>query len=132
MFKAIVLTAMLIQAPGAAPASQLEAALEGEWVVEIVDNIRVMPESAVTVTLRGTRVSGLASCNTYTRIYTAEGTDVKTDSILTTMKACDEARMSQEREFLSLLRSVVRYELRPKDTLLLINAAGKSISARRR
>jgi putative lipoprotein len=109
-----------------------EAALEGEWVVEIVDNIKVLPESLVTVTFSGTRVMGQASCNSYTGTYRATADGIKFEGLLTTMRACDDSRMSQEREFLAVLRAVSSYEIDKSGTLLLRTSAGKAITARRR
>jgi heat shock protein HslJ len=129
MLDALVLTGALLQAP---VPQRDSAALEGEWTVNVIDNINVMPAAPVTITFRGTRVSGLASCNTYIGAYTVAGTSLKTESILTTMKACDGPRMSQERDFLTVLRSVERYELRADGVLRLVTADGKAITATRK
>jgi heat shock protein HslJ len=134
MFETIVLAALLYQTAGASTVVlQPEArGLEGDWVVEIIDNIKVMPESTVTITFRGGRLSGLASCNTYSGPYRVAGSEITTESILTTMKACDAPRMSQERDFLSILRGVVRFELDGKTRIVLTDARGKSITATRK
>ena len=79
--------------------------------MEIVNNIKVMPESLVTITFGGTGVMGQGSCNSYTGTYRTTAGGIKFESILTTMRACDDARMSQERDFLGLLREVTSYEL---------------------
>ncbi len=123
MIPILVLTLVLFQP---------QAALEGEWVVEIVNNIKVMPESLVTITFGGTGVMGQGSCNSYTGTYRTTAGGIKFESILTTMRACDDARMSQERDFLGLLREVTSYEIAPGATLLLKTGAGKTITARRR
>ena len=109
-----------------------EAALEGEWLVEIVDNIKVMPDSLVTITFSGTRVMGQASCNSYTGTYRATADGMKLEGLLTTMRACDDPRMSQERDFLGLLRVISSYEIGSDGTLVLRTSAGKAITARRR
>ena len=106
--------------------------LEGEWIIEVVDNIKVVPEAPMTLTIRGSRISGNASCNSYSGGITVDGTNVKVDQILTTMKTCDGVRLAQEREFLALLRTIARYELRPNGALTLISASGKNITARRK
>ena len=111
---------------------QPQGGLEGEWVVEIVNNIKVMPESLVTITFGGTGVMGQSSCNSYTGTYRTTAGGIKFESILTTMRACDDARMNQERDFLGLLREVTSYEIGPSGALLLKTDAGKTISARRR
>jgi putative lipoprotein len=124
MIPILVLTVLLIQ--------PREAALEGEWVVDVVDNIKVMPDSQVTITFSGTRVMGQASCNSYTGTYRATADAIKFEGILTTMRACDDSRMSQERDFLGLLRATTSYEIGSGGTLVLRSSAGKAITARRR
>ena len=124
MLYSLVLALLLAQ-----PAADV---LQGEWTIDVVDNIKVVTEAPITMTIRATRVFGNASCNSYSGGLAVTGTDVKFDQILTTMKTCDGVRLSQERDFLALLRTVVRYELRPKDTLALITASGKTLVARRK
>jgi heat shock protein HslJ len=127
MLEVLAVTALLSQTPRT-PLPDATA-IEGEWIVEVVDNIEVMPAARVTMTFRGTRVSGQASCNTYMGTYTVSGTTLKTESILTTMKACDGPRMSQERDFLTVLRNVVRYELLHDGKLKLVTGDDKTLTA---
>jgi heat shock protein HslJ len=105
--------------------------LEGEWRVDVVDGINVMPDSVVTLRFRGTGISGLASCNNYSGGYSLDGTAFKTTSILSTMKACSRELMSQERDVLYVLRSAVRAELKGKDALVLTTADRKTLTATR-
>jgi heat shock protein HslJ len=131
MLQTIALFALtLAQAP--VPPQPDSAALDGTWMVEVIDNITVMPEAPVTLTFRGARVSGMASCNSFQGNYTIEGQQLTFASLLATMKACDSPRMSQERDFLALLRQVARYELGRKDTLTLVTTEGKRMSLRKK
>ena len=134
MIEALVLAVLFLQAG----ANQLPVNKQaepppyvGEWIVTVIDNIKVMPDSQVTLTLTTTNVSGLASCNTYRGSFTVDGETVKVGELLKTMKACDGPRMSQEADFLSLLRNVVRYEIRANGTLVLTTSNGKTIIAAR-
>lgn len=133
----LTLSLTLAQAatPSPAPshAAQPTSRLQGDWVVTIIDNIEVMPDSRVTITFQGARVSGLASCNSYTATFTTDRQQgIKITGLLSTMKACDEARMSQERDFRDLLPAIVRYEIGADDTLVLSTAQGKTITATRK
>jgi heat shock protein HslJ len=130
MFEVLALAAMLAQAPRAPEPDS--AAIEGDWMVEVLDNIDVMAAAPVTLSFRGTRVSGLASCNTYIGVATVTGSSIKTESILTTMKACDGPRMSQERDFLGLLRNAVRFELLADGRLNLVTSDRRVLTARRK
>src|SRR5687768_3021243 len=105
--------------------------LEGEWRVEMVDNIKVMPDSVVTLRFQRSRVSGLSSCNSFSGGYTLDGTAIKTHSILSTMKACSPELMSQERDFLNVLRNAVAVELPGNDNLVLKTSDRKTVTARR-
>jgi heat shock protein HslJ len=115
-----------------APPQPDGAALEGTWAIEVIDNIAVMPEAPVTLTFRGNRVSGTASCNSFQGGVRVSGDTLKFDSILTTMKACDTPRMSQEKDFLSVLRQVTRYSLDRDGGLVLTTAGGKRLSAKKK
>jgi heat shock protein HslJ len=115
----------------------LQAAYEGVWIVEVIDNIKVLPESRVTLKLEGgaatgmASLSGSASCNTFrgTLTLNIDG-GVKVGQVIKTMKVCDAARMSEETDFFLLLNDVVDYEVR-SDTLMLRTSEGKTITARR-
>jgi heat shock protein HslJ len=135
MFETLTLTTFLLQAAGAAPPANLSQPepppFEGHWVVEVIDNIKVMPDSKVTMRIEGQRVSGDASCNTYQGSFTVNGSSVKVGEFLKTMKTCDGARLSQENDFLDLLREVVRYEVHSRDRLELTTSNRKTITARR-
>lgn len=107
--------------------------LQGEWTVEVIDRIKVLPEARVSLAFQGNRVTGSASCNAYQGLAEVSGQRLQITGILATMKACDDARMRQEREFLELLRHVERYEVQANGNLLqLTTAEGKTITARRR
>jgi heat shock protein HslJ len=100
-------------------------------LVQVIDNIKVMPDSRVTIVIRGGGISGAAPCNTYRGSVTVTDREVRVGQILRTMMACDPARMSEEADFFALLNAVTSYEVRSSDTLILSTRAGKSITARR-
>jgi len=127
MVETLVLAASLLQTPGPPPQSPLT----GTWKIEIIDNIPVMPEAPVTLTFSN-RVAGNASCNSFQGNYALTGTTLTIESLLTTMKACDGPRMDQERDFLTLLRKVTRFELGKEDRLTLTTTDGKTVVASRK
>jgi heat shock protein HslJ len=131
MFETIVVLAVTFAQTPAPPRPDSEA-LEGTWAIDVIDNINVMPEAPVTLTFRGARVSGMASCNSFQGGVTVSNDTLKFDSILTTMKACDAPRMSQERDFLAMLRQVTRYAIGRNGALTLTTAEGKRLSARKK
>lgn len=133
MVTTLLLFVWALQAVGSAPPIPSQPIeIEGEWTVEVIDNIKVMPDSTVTLRFQGRRVSGLSSCNSYSGTYTFDASTLKTDSVLTTMKACSAELMSQERDFLRVLRNARRYELRPPGSLILTTEDGRTLTARRK
>ena len=135
MVETLAMTTFLLQAAGATrpttPSQPAPPPYAGEWVVEVIDNIKVMPDSKVTMRIEGQSVSGHASCNTYRGSFTVNGTSVTVGEFLKTMKTCDSARLSEENDFLNLLRHVVRYEVHSRDTLELKTPDRKTIIAKR-
>ena len=84
--------------------------LEGEWLVTGYNN----GKEAVTSPIAGTeltatftpdgQVSGNAGCNTYNGPYKLDGTSLTVGPLATTMKACEQAIMDQETQFLTALQ----------------------------
>ena len=134
MLETLALT-LLLQAAGVTPpvtsAQPTTPPYQGAWLVEVVDNIKVMPDSKVTMRIEGGTVAGLASCNTYRGSFTVTGTSIKVGELLRTMKTCDPPRLSEENDFLAVLREVVRYEVQSRDILELKTSDGKTIVATR-
>lgn len=132
MLEAMILSALLAGSPPAIYQAQADPdGLQGEWLVEIIDDVKVMPNTRVTMAFQGARVSGQASCNSYSGTFTIRDRTLEIRGILSTMKACDEARMSQERDFFELLRNAARYEVMPNGMLVVTTIDGKRITARR-
>lgn len=139
MIEVIALSAFLTQAGAVQPRPTPPVLpYQGEWIVEIIDNIKIMPDSRITMTIRGGTVNdvsaltGSASCNTYRATFTVNDTVVTIGQLLKTMKACDPPRMSEEHDFFSFLSRVVSFEVDGKDTLVLMTREGKRLTARRR
>ena len=141
MFSTLALTVLLLQPP----ADQLPPLqtpdpppYAGEWMVDVIDNIKVMPGSEITIRIEASALTGsgsirgIASCNTYRGGFTMDGEMVKVGALLKTMKACDPARMSEETDFLAILGEVVSFERQADDVLVLTTAKGKTITAVRR
>jgi heat shock protein HslJ len=84
--------------------------LEGEWTVTGYNNGKeavVSPVSGTTLTATFTAdmVSGSAGCNDYNGSYTLDGDKVTIGPLATTRKACEQAVMDQETEFLAALQT---------------------------
>jgi heat shock protein HslJ len=104
----------------------------GEWVVEEIAGVPVVPDSRVTLNfLPDGRVAGSGGCNRYTATYTVTGEGMTIGAAATTRMACAQALMDQEQRFLEMLRTVVRHEFADPDILILVGAKDARIIARK-
>ena len=93
-----------------------ENPLVGAWNVTGYNNgaeAVVSPLTGTTLTATfaddGT-VSGNAGCNTFNGPYTLDGTSLTVGPLATTMKACEQAIMDQETQFLTALQTPTAVE----------------------
>jgi len=103
-------------------------ALEGEWTVTGYNNGRGALTSPIagttlTATFLADTVAGSAGCNDYNGSYTLDGDKVTIGPLATTRKACDQAIMDQETEFLTALQTPATVE-QSGGTVTLRDAAG--------
>lgn len=104
----------------------------GTWRVEDI-NRRGVVDIALTsleFTLDG-RVSGRGGCNHYTGSYTRDGDTLTFGPLAATQKACAPALGDQEQKFFQVLSSPVTVSFDATGALILTNAEGQSITARR-
>ncbi len=103
-----------------------------EWVIESIAEAGIIDNSHATLHfLPNGRLAGSATCNRIIGSYTAEGAQLRIKPAGTTMMACPEALMNQERKVLDLLPRIVRFEIDATGELVLFAADGPAIRARR-
>lgn len=117
------------RAGGDAPATD---PLQGvEWVVEDIAGTGIVADSRVTLAFDAEgKVAGSGSCNRYFGPYTLVADKVTFGNMASTMMACPEALMEQERRFLQTLQQVQSFGITADGALVLHGAAG-DIAARR-
>ncbi|WP_112323032.1 serine hydrolase [Oceanibium sediminis] len=104
-----------------------------EWFVEDIGGAGVIDNSpASLVFLPEGRLAGNASCNRILGGYEVDGSAITLSPAGTTMMACPEALMMQERKMLDLLGQVASFEVTDTGALVLSAADGSAITARRR
>jgi heat shock protein HslJ/membrane-bound inhibitor of C-type lysozyme len=114
---------------GGDPALLLRGA---KWVVEYLNGRGIVDRSRMTLRFGSDgRVSGRASCNNYSGTYLLTGEALTVSPVAVTRKACAESLMSQENEFLGLLRDVRRFSMSPDGGLILHTGDQRTIKARR-
>ncbi len=103
-----------------------------EWVVEDLGGGGIIDRSRATLDFGADgRVSGRASCNTYTGRYALSGEGMKVSDIAVTDKACAPSLMQQEQKFLAILRDAASFDFSADGALVLKAADGRTILARR-
>jgi heat shock protein HslJ len=139
LFAALALAAMTGCAPTPAPAPAPAAAptggaalTGGEWTVFEINGAATLPGSKASITFDEGRVFGPASCNRFMGGYSvsADGLKLEMSQMASTMMACPDELMTQERNFLDTLGAVTGYSVEG-DVLTLKTADGKTIRARR-
>ncbi|MEO8122525.1 MAG: META domain-containing protein [Burkholderiales bacterium] len=103
-----------------------------EWLIEGIAGGGVIDNSHATLQfLNDGPLAGSATCNRVIGRYRSEGRQLSIGGLGTTMMACPEALMIQERELLDLLPAVKSYRTDDSGALVLTTAGGKTIVARR-
>lgn len=88
--------------------------LEGSWNVTGYNNgkeavVSPVVGSTVTAVFSADTVSGSTGCNDYNGPYTLDGTTLKIGPLASTMKACEQALMDQEQQFLTALQAATTF-----------------------
>ncbi len=103
-----------------------------EWMIENITGSGVIDNSNATLHfLPDGRLAGSTTCNRIVGSYKSKGRQLTIEPAGTTMMACPEALMNQERKMLSLLPTVESYRIDETGALVLTTADGSKIVARR-
>lgn len=110
-----------------------ETLLHGEWSVDRIDGKPLVAGSQASMQFEpGGRVSGAASCNRYFAGLALTGETLTINKPGATMMACAPQLMAQERDFLTILEAVTRFEIGAGGSLVLHAKDGRSIAASRK
>lgn len=105
--------------------------LIGDWMIATIDGrppvSGSMPNIAFDV---DGKFAGGGSCNRFFGGYTLSGEGLAISEMGSSMMACDEPLMAQERAIFDILGGVVRFEIGTDGALILHDGAGRTISAR--
>lgn len=106
--------------------------LLGEWIVTDIGGRALVDGSRATLAFgENGHLSGSASCNRYTTSYELTGEGLTVGQTAGTMMACEPPLMEQEQRYLDILQQVQRFEIGDAGELVLIDRAGRRITARR-
>lgn len=106
--------------------------LGSEWTVEDIAGAGVIDNSQPTLMFMSDgRLVGSATCNRLLGSYQSEGKQLSIKQVGSTLMACPEALMNQERKLLDLLSKIKSYKIDDNGSLLLSTEDGKMIKAQR-
>jgi heat shock protein HslJ len=119
--------------PGGGDDAPPAAALVGpEWVVDDIAGGGIVEGSRATLRFgEDGSVGGRASCNSYSAQYQQAGEALTIGQAASTMMACAQPLMEQERRFFDLLAATASYRIDASGALVLSTADGRTIRARR-
>jgi heat shock protein HslJ len=118
--------------PGTAASSNGKVTAEGKtWLLAAYTDsegqmVAPLPDTRITLVLDNSRFTGSAGCNTYNGQYELNGNQVSIQLGATTMMACAEPIMAQERAYLTALSQAVAYRA-AVDRLELLDIGGRQI-----
>ena len=96
---------------------QSPTALSGTWNVTNYNNgmeavVTPLPETLINMMFEGGRVSGSASCNTFTGAYRLSGSSIAIGPLATTLRLCVPDELNQqEQQVLAALAATTTYDL---------------------
>jgi len=121
-------------APGGAPGTlgaPPEALGGGEWQIIELDGEHTLRDARPTLLFEASGYAGgHGSCNRYSGPYRVDGTRLRFGDLASTMMACEDPVMRQERRLFDLLAGVRRYRLDDDGTLVLETDDGRTLLAR--
>ncbi len=125
-------------APTAAPAVQptqpKEQPVSGtntldgtSWTLTTLNGQAALKDTTVTLNFAAGKAAGSDGCNSYSGSYTADGTNIKFDQLVSTMMACAEPIMKQATAYQLALGQAAIYKVTAKQ-LTLSDASGKEVA----
>lgn len=103
-----------------------------EWSITLLDGQPPAVDSTITLTFSAedSRVFGNASCNRFNAGFTLDGENLRFSHAASTMMACPEPLMHQERSFFRILEGIQAFDIDGNGVLELIGTNGR-LHARR-
>jgi heat shock protein HslJ len=103
-----------------------------EWAVALLDGAPLPEGVSISIMfLEDDRVAGHSGCNRFMGGYQLTGEGLSFGQLAGTMMACPPPQMEVEREFLTLMGEVVRFDRNDDGALVLETASGQRIVAER-
>ncbi len=106
------------------------AMLRNNWVVRSIDSGPVLFRTHVTIRFddRG-EFTGKSGCNAFSGHYDASVGAISLTGLSVTRRTCRPDIMMQEKHFLSLLESIIRFGFDERGRLIMTTAEGEGVRA---
>lgn len=91
-----------------------------EWTVAMIDGTAVAGRAPTLAFTEDRRTSGFAGCNRWNASLQLDGEGLRLGQAASTMMACPDAEMAQERAFLDALARITRHDFDEAGHLLLM------------
>jgi heat shock protein HslJ len=124
-----ILAVAVLAACGGSGGSE-EALVGVIWDLAELNGDRLIPTTSITAEFNEHgKVAGSSGCNNYTASYEVDGDNINFNMspAATTLMACPEPVMEQEKEFLLALAATATFEVNDEE-LILFNASGEPIA----
>ena len=106
-----------------------QALTDSLWMLSELNGQAPLPDTAITAEFsEDGKVSGSSGCNSYTTTYSVSGKKIAFgEQVASTMMACPDPLMAQERDYVEALSSAATFEI-ADDTLTLYDADGNPVA----
>jgi len=123
---ALVTTFLLTSCSSSSSSQELTG---GIWLLTELNGEEPIPETAITAEFdQDGRVGGSSGCNNYNTTFTVDGDQLTFgEQMASTMMACPDPIMKQERDYQLALASTATYEIKD-DELTLFDSDGKDLA----
>jgi len=97
-----------------------EASTVGFWMLKTLNGEELLADTAITAEFnQDGDLAGSSGCNNYRTTYTVQGDQIEFgEEIISTMMACPEEIMAQERAYLEILLNAQRFEFLGNELVL--------------
>lgn len=129
IFSLALATCFFLTLAACASSASIQALTESIWVLKQLDGVEPLAGIAITAQFeQDGKVAGSAGCNSYNTTYTVDGNKIQFGELAaTTMMACPDPIMQQERNYLDVLTKAATFEI-ADDELTLFDSGGNTLA----
>jgi heat shock protein HslJ len=128
-FTLALATCCLLALSACASSGSSQALTESIWVLTELNGSPPLPDTTITAQFfEDGKVGGSAGCNNYNTTYKVDGKNIQFGELAaTTMMACPDPIMQQERDYLDMLKNAATFKI-ADDELTLFDSDGNALA----